>query len=118
MIDSIRGSCGDALPSTAFTRPPLFYSLFVVTYHRLYGLSGGKALPGSLPPSPVASLTDSASERLRTAIVTLSRGLAEGRSKSGRWRDFATASARQTDNIRPRFVRFSAVWEEANLTAA
>lgn len=116
VIDAIRGSCGDALPTTAFTRPPLFYSLFTATYHRLYGLPVGRAVPGPLPNTPMAALTEHASERLRTAVLTLSRGLSEEKSQAGPWRDFAAASARQTDNIRPRYVRFMAVWEEANLS--
>ncbi|HVS81286.1 MAG TPA: DUF262 domain-containing protein [Pyrinomonadaceae bacterium] len=53
-IDWISETLGDDLASSEFHRPPLFYTLFAVVYHRLFGLPG-------------ESLASSKSQKLRAA---------------------------------------------------
>lgn len=114
-MDAIRASVGDILKETSFRRPPLFYTLFVVVYHRLYGLQ--QTLPkdeAALPGSPLATLDDDAATRLSDAVTFLSDVLGSEHPDPA-YSGFRQAAARQTDNVRPRLVRFRTLWDEAQL---
>jgi hypothetical protein len=110
-IDWISETVGDDLASSAFHRPPLFYSLFAVVYHRLFGLSGESI---SSPKSQKLSAADQRS--LPEAVRTLSEVLdlaKETKKTPEKESAFVDACQRQTDNIKPRQVRFGRLYREA-----
>ena len=106
-IDQVVESIGDDLKNSQFRRTPLFYSLFLVVYDRLYGLKGyGKAVVKN------ATLSSEDREKLRDAIVLLSEVVAEGRAGEEvpkGYQAFVNACLTQTDNIRPRQIRFETI---------
>jgi hypothetical protein len=116
-IDCIRSSVGEVLKDSVFRRPPYFYTLFAVVYHHLFGLS--QRLPDGespLPESQRSPLTDEEATRLADALLALTEVLADksigAHEELGAFRE---ASARQTDNVRPRLVRFRALWNLARM---
>jgi hypothetical protein len=139
VVDVIRSSLGQTVRSTKFRRIPLFYTLYAVVFHRIYGMRLNElSLNEQLPQSPSTALDEDSAQRLRTAMVTLSSYLdnsaeeddsatviAEsleleyGESDGGiptLVQEFIGASSSQTDNIRPRLQRFRALWEVADLS--
>ena len=109
-IDAITATLLDDLHTTAFRRPPLFYTIFCVVYHRLSGL------PGQTLPSPRKSLTGNDRSQLRDAVLELSEVIAlerAGEEYPSRYSRFLSASRRQTDNIQPRQIRFDTLYGEA-----
>ena len=115
VIDAIRSSVGSQIDETAFRRLPLFYTLYAVVYHRLYGLE--QHLPDDeepLPESPKEPLSEEASLRLAQAMTFLSDVLSE-EVEDASYAAFRRASARQTDNLRPRLTRFRSLWGAAQL---
>lgn len=101
----------DELRATSFRRPPLFYTLYCVVFHHLYGL------PASQRASPRKKLTASAKESLRRAGGLLSDKLADDKDPDidipKKFKAFVVACQRQTDNIAPRKVRFDSLYDEA-----
>ncbi|MBM4601561.1 DUF262 domain-containing protein [Rhodococcus hoagii] len=135
IIDLIRTHFADVVKNSRFTRIALFYSLFCVLYHRVYGIEHQKTPTGELPLpySPRLPLSESAIERLRLTIQNLSDFIEdkawtsdteetapnednELESVPGTLESFAKGAAGQTDNLRPRFMRFRSIWEVARLS--
>ncbi|MFI6955531.1 DUF262 domain-containing protein [Nocardia sp. NPDC050408] len=138
VMDVIRGEFGETVKSGKFKRVPLFYTLFCVIYHRMFGMPLGPNVGSQLPSTPKSSLGEASSERLRLAMQNLSDFLEDSSSaaeagsdidSSGHDEDsiaqapgllgsFAKGSAGQTDNLHPRFLRFRSLWELARLSQA
>lgn len=139
IIDAIRKDFAEIIQGTRFTRTPLFYTLYCVLYHRIFGIVDQRVPSGEspLPQSPKAPLTADSIERLRLAIQNISAFLedtawtsesseSDGEAVEGEATDadpipgtleaFSKGSAGQTDNLRPRFMRFRALWEIAGLS--
>ena len=103
---------GNLISGTEFRRVPLFYTLFAVVAHHLYGL------PGIETPSPQRRLTEAEALNVRDAIARLSPILSTGSrpEELPSWqRVFLVASSRQTDNIGPRSDRFTTLWDQSEL---
>jgi hypothetical protein len=110
-IDTLSESVGDILPEIDFHRPPLFYTLFCVAYHRLFGMPQVKvATPqkGRLPKKDLASLRDAASH-LSDKIISAKQGYEVAKNDLA----FVNACLRQTDNIKPREIRLTRLYKEA-----
>jgi hypothetical protein len=129
VIDSIRDSVGDIISQTKFKRIPLFYTLYIVIYHRLYGLSQSIIPIGeSLPSSPLKPLTPELKLRIRSTVQAISDYLTDNdvaeyddneeslkqENETGALAEFADGAASQTDNLRPRIARFNSFWKLAN----
>lgn len=99
------------LSDGAFHRPPFFYTLYAVVYHHMFGL------PEIQRGSPRKRLTMGQRESLKEAVVTFSEMIAQSKDPTAtipkRYAPFVAASARQTDNIGPRKVRFNSLYDEA-----
>ena len=100
------------LAEGAFRRPPLFYTLYCVVYHHVFGLSGIQRV------SPRKKLTPDQQESLREAVEKLSNMIAESKENASftplkKYTKFIAACQRQTDNIGPRKVRFDSLYDEA-----
>jgi hypothetical protein len=110
IVDDVNEALGDKLGELAFRRPPLLYSLFCVIHHRRHGL------PGVEEPSPKVSLSRDDRVSLREAVESLSDKVEVGRSGENvptRYAAFVTACLRQTDNIKPRQIRFVTLYRAA-----
>jgi hypothetical protein len=101
----------DALAESDFHRPPLFYSLYCVVFHHLFGL------PGIQRASPKKKLTADQRDDLKQAVVLLSEKIAQSKDPDidlpSKYKNFVAACSRQTDNIQPRKIRFSSLYDEA-----
>jgi hypothetical protein len=101
------------LAETEFRRPPMFYTLFCVVYHYLYGL------PGITRISPKRKITLDQRESLKEAIINLSDILGQSKDPARmqeippKYGAFILASSRQSDNIKPRKERFNTLYEAA-----
>ena len=111
VVDHLTEATGSVLKESEFSRPPLFYTLFCVVFHYMYGL------PNQNQSTPrrhrVARET---ADALRDGINRLSDII--GNSKQGVTgragdADFIIACSRQTDNIQPRQIRFDRLYREA-----
>jgi hypothetical protein len=95
-IEKIDSVFGRQLPETEFHKKALFYSLFLVIFDLLYGMNEGGGHRSKIPLSSYASVRRSLqrlSDELRAEIP------------SSKYLRLVEASARQTDNIRPRRTR-------------
>jgi hypothetical protein len=111
VFDEINMTFEDRLSSLQFRRGPLFYSVYCVTYHRMFALPEQTLRTprkGRLSSSERQDLLDAAT-RLSDLIDTWT----ERPSESLEDRSFVIACARQTDNIAPRKTRFSRLYSEA-----
>ncbi len=110
--DEIAESIGNDLRDSEFRRVPLFYTLFCVVSHRLFGLPGETA-----PSSKRARLAEKERTQLKDAIIDLSDRLVESKEADVSPKDqaFITACLRQTDNIGPRKIRFERLFSQAFL---
>jgi hypothetical protein len=99
------------LANSEFRRPPLFYTLYCVVYHHLYGL------PGVQRKSPESRLSADERESLKEAVVKLSELIVQSKDQTFKvppaHAGFVAACLRQTDNITPRKIRFSGLYSEA-----
>jgi hypothetical protein len=100
------------LAESAFHRPPLFYTLFCVVYHHMFGL------PTTQRSSPKRRVSPEQRDGLREAVEKLSHLITAKKEDSAfeapkKYLKFLDACARQTDNIGPRKVRFDALYDEA-----
>jgi Protein of unknown function DUF262 len=99
------------LAGTEFRRAPLFYTLYCVVYHHLFGL------PDVQRASPRKKLTADQREALRSAVVSLSEMVAQSKEKVAdvppKYAPFVVACLRQTDNLGPRKTRFNTLFGEA-----
>ncbi|MGC1239882.1 MAG: hypothetical protein WA860_13950, partial [Acidimicrobiales bacterium] len=105
-------SCGDLLKSSDFRRVAIFYTLYSVVYHALYGLPGqtGGALFEGFRSRNIAALR-SGIEEFEQAL----RADALDDTVPAWKRNLVVASSRQTDNIGPRRQRFDELWRLADL---
>lgn len=112
IVDHVVDVAGDMIATTEFRRVPLFYSLFAVVAHHLYGL------PGVQLPTPRRRLSDDETLSLRDALGRLSQIVSDKESPDSLpvWqRDYLIASSRQTDNLAPRMTRINTLWSQAGL---
>ncbi|RAO54400.1 DUF262 domain-containing protein [Micromonospora saelicesensis] len=139
-METIRSLAGETIKQSKFRRVPLFYTLYAVVYHRLYGIDNQR-IPDNfpaLPATPLLPLSRERSEALRNSIEVLSDVLgkndddddpgsdtasdsaADNAQGSGGGdaviENFIVASSQQTDNIRPRLTRFHSLWKHAGLS--
>lgn len=114
VLDHVFEVAGEMISETEFRRIPLFYSLFAVVAHHMYGL------PGITMASPGRRLSDDEALNLRDAIERLSAVLAEHPpiDELPAWqREYLVASSRQTDNLGPRVTRIETLWNQASLAS-
>jgi hypothetical protein len=101
----------DGLAATEFRRPPLFYTLFCVVSHYMFGL------PGIQRATPKKRFTADARDALKDAVSVLSEQIVNSKDPTietpARFQSFVAAVARQTDNLNPRKIRFNALFGEA-----
>jgi hypothetical protein len=101
----------DSLAGSDFHRPPLFYTLYCVVFHRMFGL------PGIQRATPKKRLTADEQDNLKSAVVLLSEKISDSKEPDmeipSKYNQFVIASARQTDNIQPRKIRFDSLYDEA-----
>jgi hypothetical protein len=101
----------DNLAVSEFRRPPLFYTLYCVVFHHLFGL------PGIQRASPRKRLTGDQRESLRDAVDHLSELITQSKDPAfvvpRKYAKFIGAGLRQTDNIMPRKIRFDSLFDEA-----
>jgi hypothetical protein len=113
VIDQITTHLGSVLKGNEFHRPPLFYTLFCVIYHYMYGLPKERK---QTPRNTTISTENGA--QLRDALIRLSDKVLsakQGDKVPQKDTTFIAACSRQTDNIKPRQVRFNRLYSEANL---
>ncbi|MCE8050642.1 DUF262 domain-containing protein [Halomonas daqingensis] len=113
VIDSIVSCCEEIIPSSEFRRPPLFYTLYGVVYHKLYGIPGL-----DLDGGEQGRLTKNDAEALSSAVRELSEYISTAKSQDEsevprKYRRFVSSCLRQTDNIKPRQVRLETLYEKA-----
>lgn len=109
VLEEISTAC-PSLAETAFSRPPLFYSLFAAVAHRMYGVRNITLARKS------GAITAAESSRLEGVLVDLTeviQSAAEGLELSDRDTAFVTASQRQTDNIKPRLTVIKEIYRRA-----
>lgn len=111
-IDEINRALGEDLKSTEFRRPPLFYTLFLTVYDRLYGLPN---VEGGSGIRRATGLSTPERQSLRDAVIKLSEIVVEGKGGniSKKYSRFVAACLAQTDNIAPRKTRFVTLSNEA-----
>jgi len=101
----------DELAESDFRRTPLFYTLYCVVFHYMFGL------PEIQRSSPLKRLTNTNRDDLREAVSGLSERLVRSKDPTtevpAKYRQFVDACQRQTDNIQPRKVRFNTLFDEA-----
>jgi hypothetical protein len=99
------------LAESEFSRPPLFYTLYCVIYHHIFGLSSMQR------STPKKRLTADQKESLREGVHKLSAIISDSKESAievpNKYASFLTACSRQTDNILPRKVRFNSLFDEA-----
>jgi hypothetical protein len=110
VIDEITECLGDSLKISQFRRTPLFYSMFLALYHRMYGLPGFDA-----KRSGTDKLAVPERQAFKKAIDTLSEVVSDARQDVIRkgYASFVGAALRQTDNIKPRQTRLSTIYARA-----
>ena len=105
-IDQITDTLEGTLRESEFRRPPFFYTLYCVVYHRVFGLPNEN---GGLY-TPRKKLSQNERDNLSEAVVTLSNVISSAREKQSypkKYRNFIDACLSQTDNIQPRQTRFT-----------
>jgi len=113
VIDELNDAVSEGLSDTEFRRAPLFYSLFLAAYHRMFDLPGVE-----LATPAVGKLTRTDRVGLRDAVLRLSDVVsaakgAEASDVPRRYESFVAACLRQTDNLRPRRTRLSTIYGAA-----
>lgn len=111
-IDAINNAFDDNLADSEFSRPPLFYTLFCVIYHRLYGLPSE-----SMATSKKGLLSKNECIALNTAAMALSDKIVSAKDKDEVLKDdikfINSCIGGQSDNIKPRRTRFERLYEDA-----
>jgi hypothetical protein len=112
-VDAIVSSCEDILPQSEFRRPPLFYTLYGVIYHRLFSLPGiGLATPKR------SRFSSRDAEAVAGAVRDLSEFIVLAKTEDEdeiprKYQRFVNACLRQTDNIKPRRNRLNTLYRRA-----
>lgn len=100
-----------SLAATEYRRPPIFYSLYCVVYHRMYGL------PDVRRATPKKRLTVDDRDSLHEAVSHLSDVIRQSKDPAvktpQKYQAFIIASSRQTDNLKPRTTLFNTLFEAA-----
>lgn len=104
VVDLVDGHLGDRLEDSNFSRPALFYSLFLALYEIRYGTLGDFA-------SARRGFGDRDGRQLLAAITRLDEVLESEAPPKG-YLPFVAACQRQTDNINPRRIRHAAILKE------
>jgi hypothetical protein len=110
VMNTISAAFSGTLGETEFHRPPLFYTLYAVVHHRIYGV------PGITFPRNPSAIKAEELQRLTSAVVALSAAIEDQRNEEAvpdNLLPFVVAAQRQTDNLRPRQVRFDALYARA-----
>lgn len=110
IVDTIGDVLGEALREMEFRRVPLFYTLYCVILHRMYGI------PSVDLPRSRSGMTRADRESLGDAVAHLSDVVSNGRDGGHIPRSmetFVAACLRQTDNIKPRLERFRTLYSKA-----
>jgi hypothetical protein len=110
VLDTINETFDEGLGDTQFKKTPLFYSLYCVIYHRLFGL------PRQTATTPKKALSLEARGSLRDAVLKLSTVLDQAKKDealAARYGRFIKASGSQTDNLQPREIRFTEIYQRA-----
>jgi hypothetical protein len=89
------------LKGTIFQRRALFYSLFMAVAAAMFGIDGEE---GPFKRFPQRTLSDAQRKQLRAELLQLSNAT-RAEVPPRQFAKFVTASARQTDNIKPRQIR-------------
>ncbi|MSR58285.1 MAG: DUF262 domain-containing protein [Planctomycetaceae bacterium] len=111
IIGQIGAVCNGGLKDTEFHGVPLFYTLFCVVFHRMFGLPDEKLKTTKKPMTrnDASSLWD-ATTRLSDVV---SGAREDPASVPKKFTQFAAASTGQTTNIEPRRIRFETLFKEA-----
>lgn len=112
VMQIVAESFGDLVRETAFSRVPLFYSLYAAVYHVEFGL------PRTKLPRPAGRTDKKNLLALRGAIEELDEVLSNDEDDMSlpAWqRDFVIASSRQTDNLAPREARLRTILRRAQI---
>lgn len=112
-FESVLAEISFACPSlseTAFSRPPLFYSLFAAVAHRMFKIEN---IPLARKAGPITSLESNRLEGVLIDLTEIIQSAAENSELSERESAFVTASQRQTDNIKPRMTVVREVYRRA-----
>src|SRR5262249_15412492 len=92
----------DELVTSEFSGSPLFYTLYCVVFHYMFGL------PGIQRSTPRKRLGIDQQEGLREAVISLSDMIVQSKDPAAqipkKYTTFITACARQTDNLQPRKI--------------
>ncbi|MGD0469386.1 MAG: DUF262 domain-containing protein [Terriglobales bacterium] len=101
----------ETLADSDFRRPPLFYTLYCVVFHRLFGL------PSIQRATPKKRPTVDERDALKQAVVLLSEKIVQSKDPdielAAKYKIFVAACGRQTDNVQPRKIRFDSLYDEA-----
>tara|TARA_R110002049_G_scaffold189736_1_gene358338 strand:- start:1057 stop:2112 length:1056 start_codon:yes stop_codon:yes gene_type:complete len=100
------------LASSQFHRPPLFYTLYCVVFHHMFGL------PNAQRSTPRRRLTLAKRESLREAVIELSTVISRSKSATEtripkKYAQFVIACQRSTDAIAQRKERFNTLYSDA-----
>ena len=111
VIDVMTSGVTEVLSDSEFRRTPLFYSLYSAIYHRLYGIPGERA-----PTIRKSRMSAAETQHLRDVVLTLSEKLSlvkAGGTVPHSYSKFVGACLSQTDNIKPRQIRFAVIYGRA-----
>jgi hypothetical protein len=101
IIDQASEIFGDGLAETAYSKIPLFYSLFGLLYDCTYGLPNSPITPQTIPSSKY--------QKVASALIELAQYL-EIDEPPTRFATFVVACKQQTNNIKPRTTRHKFMW--------
>lgn len=111
VIDVITESLEEVLAKSEFRRTPLFYTLFAAIFHRMYGI------PREETPSPRKKrISKAESQQIRDTVLSLSEKIVivkNDESVPKSFLRFINASTSQTDNLKPRQIRFAEFYRRA-----
>lgn len=110
VMDVINQTFEIGLGDTQFRKSPLFYTLYCVVLHRVYGM------PAQAAETPKKALNSAAKTRLRDAVIDLSHVISEAKKNvrtPSQFSRFLIAASSQTDNLQPRTTRFETLYKRA-----
>ena len=113
IIDIISDILGDDLEDLEFRRPPIFYSMFLALYHKLYGLPNCK-----LKRSNKSFLTAKEKMKFKESLIDLSHSIESYRSDefepaNKQIQRFIDACITSTDTIMRRNTRLNTIYKMA-----
>lgn len=119
-MESIHNTFPDGMADSQFRKPPFFYTLFCVLYHRAFGLPDIRIkTPKKLKGGDLEALREASG--YLSAIITKARAHQQLSQTSAKrpyptkYENFVVACLSQTDNLQPRKTRFEALYREAFL---